>query len=89
MNDVTKDNFLAGDQTFDRTYDIKDHDVTGRSNLNQASKRSEAGLNAQENDEDHCILYDQPDLEKMFNNKGADRNGLSDQVFDNFIKEWG
>ena len=95
MNDVTADQFIGvSDNSIDQPIDKlrKDYDTTGRSNLNDFSKRSEAALNAQNkdtDDDDDRVLYHQPDLEKVFNNKEADRQGLSEQVLDNFIKEWG
>ena len=97
MNDVTADHMMDDlrdlESSLEKTKKVPD--TTGRSYLNAASKRSDIGLNGHyrdTEDDDSRIMYKQPNLEKVFNIKEineADRNGLSEQVFENFIKEWG
>ena len=63
FNDITADNFIGvGDNSIEQSIDKgqKDPDVSCRSILDNASKRSEAALNVQNketDDDENFILY--------------------------------
>ena len=63
FNDITSDNFIGvGDNSIEQSIDKgqKDLDVSCRSILDNASKRSEAALNVQNketDDDENFILY--------------------------------
>ena len=71
-------------------------EISKRSALENPSKRSDAALNidmqdGETDDEYNQVLDEQPDLDKVFENKKDEegRLGLGGKVLEGFIKQWG